>query len=283
MPELYSLPYDITNSKHVRIIYNHPAHTTPVHMHAYVEIELVLSGKCKQLINGTVYDNIERGSLYLLTPVDFHQLFDFEAPIKAINLCFDSSFYSSDIVQLFMNKSSNIVLKLNAKELETAEKMIEQIRESNESEDKYSKRYTKNVIECFLIYILRLSELKITEAFDAKLSPIQKALQYLFQHYRENPSSEEMAKICGYSESHFCRQFKNLTQKTYIEFLNTLKLNYAKVLLLSDNLPIIEVADICGFNSVSNFNRVFKQQIGIPPSEFIKRNNSKSKEKNFEH
>ncbi len=279
MPELYSLPRNITSHKHVRVITNHPTHTTPVHMHEYVEIELVLSGKCKQLINGTVYDNIERGSLYLLTPVDFHQLFDFEAKIEAINLCFDNSFYDSDIVQLFMNKKSNIVLKLSPEELSVARKMIEQIKESCATEDKYSERHTRNLIECLLIYILRQSELKSFESFDAKLSPIQKALQYLFQHYRENPSSEKMAKICGYSESHFCRQFKSITQKTYVEFLNTLKLNYAKVLLISEKLPIIEVADICGFNSLSNFNRVFKQQMGIPPSDFIKQNQSKSMKK----
>ncbi|MBR3966487.1 MAG: helix-turn-helix domain-containing protein [Clostridia bacterium] len=279
MPELYRLPMEITNHKHVRILMNYPSDTTPVHMHEYVEIELVLKGKCKQLINGTIYDNIERGSLYLLTPVDFHQLLDFESRLEAINLCFDDSFYDSDIVQLFMNKSSNIVLKLNAEELATAQKMIEQVRESCASDDKYAMRYTRNVLECFLIYILRQSESKSTEVFDAKLTPIQKALEYLFQHYRESPTSEQMAKICGYSESHFCRQFKNLTQKTYVEFLNTLKLNYAKVLLLSDKLPIIEVADICGFNSVSNFNRVFKQQLGIPPSDFIKQNQSKQKKK----
>lgn len=241
-------------------------------MHTYVEIELVLDGKCKQLINGLVYDNIERGSLYLLTPVDFHRLFDFESPVSVINLCFDDSFYGSEIVRFFMNKNSNFLLKLSPDEIDAVEKMIERIQEGSSTDDKYSKTYVKNELENFLIFILRKNELEHPEAFKMSLDPMQKVIQYLFLHYGENPTCEEMAKICGYSESYFCRQFKKLTKKTYVEFLTNLKLNYAKIFLLSQNMQIIEIASACGFNSISNFNRIFKQNVGITPSEFIRRN-----------
>ncbi len=269
MPEIYRLPKEIIENKHIRIIINKPANTTPLHMHDYFEIELVISGKCKQLLNGTVYD-IGKGSLYLLSPVDFHQMFDFESTLTAINICFDNYFYSSDIVQKFMNKTGNIVLCMNAEEMKVANDIINQLRESCEPNDRYTERYTKNILECFLIFILRLAEKNSIPAFSSELDPIQKGMQHLFLHYRENPTIEEMAKKCGYSSGHFCRQFKALTGRTYIDFLNSLKINYSKILLLTSKTAIIEVADICGFNSVSNFNRVFKAEVGVSPSEFIK-------------
>ena len=271
MIERYTLPENITEHNHIRIIYNHPTWTTPIHMHRYFEMELVLSGCCKQMLNGKVY-NISRGSLYFLSPVDFHRLFDFEEKLEAINISFDNYFLGSDIVQIFMNRVNDIVLQLDDGEIEKAESIIKLLKESGKIEDKYTERNIKNLLECFLIYILRKAEGNSNESFSTELTQIQKGIRYLFLHYKDNPTVDEISKICGYSPSHFCRQFKSITGATYIGFLNSLKINNAKILLLTSQTPIIEIAELCGFNSVSNFNRVFREQVGISPSEFVKKN-----------
>lgn len=52
------------------------------------------------------------------------------------------------------------------------------------------------------------------------IPPIQTVLQYMYLHYKENPSAYEVLKICGYSTEHFCRRFKNTTGKTHTHFFN---------------------------------------------------------------
>lgn len=79
-------------------------------------------------------------------------------------------------------------------------------------------------------------------------------------------------KFADIQQSIFCRQFKSTTGKTYTHFLNLLKTNHSKIMLLTSNLSIIEIAEMCGFTSISNFNRVFKDEVGLSPSEFKKQN-----------
>lgn len=122
------------------------------------------------------------------------------------------------------------------------------------------------------IFLRNMHDKQLNDVDSSELSPIQTGLQYMYLHYKENPSAYEVSKICGYSTEHFCRQFKSTTGKTYTHFLNLLKINHSKIMLLTSNLSIIEIAEMCGFTSISNFNRVFKDEVGLSPSEFKKQN-----------
>jgi AraC-like DNA-binding protein len=69
----------------------------------------------------------------------------------------------------------------------------------------------------------------------------------------------------------FCRYFKTVTNKTYIQFLNEIRIGYAcKILIEEENKNITDVAFLSGFNNMSNFNRQFKLVQGMSPSAYIK-------------
>ena len=58
----------------------------------------------------------------------------------------------------------------------------------------------------------------------------------------------------------FCRYFKVRTNKTFFQFLIDIRIESASKLLLKNNeLSVIEIAELCGFNNISNFNRKFKE------------------------
>ena len=80
-----------------------------------------------------------------------------------------------------------------------------------------------------------------------------------------------MAKISGYSTSYFSKQFHEITGKKYIDFLTSLKLKHAKLLLSTTNKTVIDIAESCGFKSLSNFNSTFKNREGISPSQYRKK------------
>ncbi len=274
MVNIYGLPKEITENNHIRILSNTVRSETALHMHNYYEIEIVLSGRCKQNLNGEIY-NITEGSVYFLSPVDFHKLYDVEETVKVTNIAFENYFGSSVVLQDLTNRSHNIITQLNDTEKSLIEKIISLLVVSTATNDKYSEKDIRNILESLLIYLLR----KVNESNESlpsiENSPIQNGVKYIFAHYRENPSLSDVARISGYNESYFGKKFKELTGKTYIEFLNSLKVNYAKILLLTGKSTVIEIASDCGFSSMSNFNRVFKLAVGMSPSEFAVKNKRK--------
>lgn len=77
---------------------------------------------------------------------------------------------------------------------------------------------------------------------------------------------EDAVRYSGYSPSHFSKMFKRLTGMTFSEYLNIIKVENAILLLHSHNRPTITFISLkCGFTSVRNFNRVFKQITGYSP------------------
>lgn len=93
-------------------------------------------------------------------------------------------------------------------------------------------------------------------------------LEYLRDHFQEEVTVSEAAKRVNLSPNHFCKIFKRLTGKTFIEYINLLRVNQAERLLMDTDLPITLVADKVGFGNLSYFNRVFKSYKQMPPSRF---------------
>ena len=94
---------------------------------------------------------------------------------------------------------------------------------------------------------------------------MKKALLYLHGHFRENPTLTEMARLFGFNTNYFSSRFHQYTGKTFKNYLNLLKLEYAKKLLLSGDLSVTEIGYAAGFTSLPNFLRCFKTHFGMSP------------------
>ncbi|RZL61886.1 MAG: AraC family transcriptional regulator [Pedobacter sp.] len=93
---------------------------------------------------------------------------------------------------------------------------------------------------------------------------------YLMQHYDRNITLEEVAEEAHMTPQAFCRYFKKHTRQTLVSFLNEMRINEACKKLTSGNFENISaVAYTCGFNSLTNFNRVFKSVMGQAPKTYI--------------
>ena len=78
---------------------------------------------------------------------------------------------------------------------------------------------------------------------------------------------EQAVRFSGYCPSHFSKTFKALTGLTFGDYLNRLKIEYAVSLLQGkDALTVTDVCSRCGFSTIRNFNRVFKQTVGCSPT-----------------
>ncbi|MFK4810279.1 AraC family transcriptional regulator [Devosia neptuniae] len=98
---------------------------------------------------------------------------------------------------------------------------------------------------------------------------INKVLAHIGGHLTEPFNESDLAAIAGQSASAFSRSFRRHTGMALVQYVNRLRINLACQLLMSDEaMPIIEICYAVGFNNLSNFNRQFLTQKGMPPSRF---------------
>jgi AraC-like DNA-binding protein len=97
---------------------------------------------------------------------------------------------------------------------------------------------------------------------------IEKVMRYLNNNFDKYVSLGEAAKVASMSEVGFSRYFKARTGKTFIDALTEIKLGHASRMLIETNSDITEIAYACGFNNISNFNRLFKKKKECTPKEF---------------
>lgn len=92
--------------------------------------------------------------------------------------------------------------------------------------------------------------------------------EFLHHNFSTTIKLADVASMVNMSEPSFCRFFKQRTSKNFVDFLTDIRIGAASRLLVDSYLPIADIGYSCGFNNLSNFNRVFKREKGIAPSEF---------------
>lgn len=99
---------------------------------------------------------------------------------------------------------------------------------------------------------------------------IHSALQYMRKNFCEPLSIEALAAMHNLSPSYFRTIFKKHTGSSPIDYLIDLRVNYAAQLLLGSNLSVQEISEMTGFQSQAYFSRIFKQKLGLTPTEYRK-------------
>lgn len=89
--------------------------------------------------------------------------------------------------------------------------------------------------------------------------------KFTLENYQRPIQLEEVAEVVHMNKAAFCRYFKQHTRKTYLNFLNEIRLQKASELLRNSELSIAQIAYEVGFNNLSNFNRTFKLVKGKTP------------------
>jgi AraC-like DNA-binding protein len=94
---------------------------------------------------------------------------------------------------------------------------------------------------------------------------------YTLLHYHENITLEKIAQVSHMTPPAFCKYFKKHTSKTYITFLQEIRVREACKKIQRQELDSLSsIAYACGFNSPINFHKVFKKYIGISPSSYLR-------------
>ena len=99
-------------------------------------------------------------------------------------------------------------------------------------------------------------------------SRVQQVYTFVSEHFQREISLDEIAQQVNMTVPAFCRFFKKLTQKTFTQFVNEVRIAHACRLLSEDHLGIATISFDSGFNNLSHFNKQFRLITGVSPREF---------------
>lgn len=102
-------------------------------------------------------------------------------------------------------------------------------------------------------------------------SRLNKVIEFTFKEFQRPITLKEVAGLANLTPEAFCKYFKTRTRKTYINFLNEIRVNHA-CRLLTEEKSISAICYDCGFMNLSNFNRIFKKIKHVSPGEWRKIN-----------
>lgn len=136
----------------------------------------------------------------------------------------------------------------------------------------FSNSKSKRPALLSIFYSILQSVLRSGEA--AEHPALKKAIGYVKDNLG-NPllNATEIACAAGYSEGHLRRLFKEIYKVSPMQYLNELRIDTAKNLLLSTGLSVKEISEQCGFNSPFYFSTIFKAKLGRSPSRYRDENN----------
>ncbi len=129
---------------------------------------------------------------------------------------------------------------------------------------------------CVYLILLQIGRQKKSAPLRAALEPtelrqrepIEPALAYVYEHYKEDIQVSDLARSCSMSESYFRKQFARIMGMSPLEHINRYRVHRAMNLLLTTGDSIQNIAVRAGFSSVAAFNRNFRQYAQLSPSDW---------------
>lgn len=257
-----------------------------VHLHRHQEIQITyIKEGTGTLIAGNYMQPFMPGDIYILGANQPHLFksdpiyFDKrkKKKVEALSLFFNPAQFHETVLALPETKpirrfieQTNSGLKISAA---ATKKILVEMQQVQQAKQAYR-------LSSFIQLLQTLSNNKgnrvlssastIYSISDTEGLRMNDVYRYTMEHYTEHISLEQIAAVAHLTVQAFCRYFKKHTRKTYISFLNEIRINEAcKKMTGNAAVAISSVAYECGFSSAVSFNRVFKQVTGVSPSRYL--------------
>ena len=113
----------------------------------------------------------------------------------------------------------------------------------------------------------------VSENINAKSSPsemiIEKAKEYIAEHYADNISLYDVANYVFLNASYLSRLFKQYTGENFRDYLISIRITKAAELIKQNKYKIYEISELCGYKNPKYFAQQFKQVTGLSPTEYL--------------
>lgn len=281
--------------------YSPAVQSSPLHMHDFMQVNYVYRGKGRHFVNNHWFDII-KGDIFVIPPGVPHyilasndpdvELIEFEFVPGFINQNFENienmeSFLDFAYIEPFLVSENNIKPRLNlcgGMQVEVEDLLFEALKEYENRAPGFVLLVKSLLLKLLVIagreFTKELNREESQSMFGLHKDAICNAMQHIANHYSEDLTIESVARKYALSQSYFSYLFKNITSKTFTEYLNGIRIAKAMELLSTTNGRVLDICLETGFRNVNHFNRLFKQKIGVSPSAYRKTFKQVAKVKN---
>lgn len=264
-----------TNEHLIIQVDKEPVFYNRLHQHEEIQISHIINGSGKLLVGDSIHQ-FTKGDIFVIgsnLPHVFKSVLD-EKDAHMITVFFTSQSFGTDFFKLpYFNDFESFFININAGfKVESNKKKI--IHQLLKLESQHKLKRLVSFLE--LLEELRQASTQVLSKFvyTKSLSTnegerLQLVFDFVFKNFQKPISLEKIAKMAFMTPNAFCRFFKQRTNKTFFQFLIELRVAHACQLLNQNKeLNINIVADLSGFNSISNFNKKFKKIKGVTPTQY---------------
>lgn len=292
MKPLYQeLPFPIDSHIHY-YIEDLPHFIVPWHYHPAIEIMYITRGIGTRFV-GDCIEQYEEGDVCMIGPNLPHEwrnddaYFDKESGLRATCIClfFKREIFDPNFIRLpEMNNIRDLIERSRRGLKFTGNSKLEITRFIRSSVNDVGVRKVTNLLT--LLELMATSteyELLTSVGFTNSVNSedferFNKVYKFLVKNFATSIRLEEVSTLVGLTPTAFCRYFKERTKKTFVEYLNEMRIGYSKKLLLENKMKISSISGEVGFPNLSNFISQFKKVTGMSPSQFQKQFGVKAKQ-----
>lgn len=242
---------------------------TPEHAHPGWSFIVSFDSYCRTRIGTTIYDSIP-STIFAMEPDIPHQELPSETVSRYIAVMIDTHYLEEQlsVYKKSIHEIHNTMICPSSQRL--VDELKEFMTEYEEAVPGYEPLLKASALKITHLIIRQLLDLKHPGSVIMHRMSVNKALEFLNEHYGEKISLNDLAKAANCSDSHFSRIFKEETGLAPSDYIMKVRLDYAKRMLRSDEKTLTQIALDCGFNSSSYFSHCFSRAFNISPSDFKK-------------
>ena len=252
--------------------------TFPLHYHEELELNLIINAKGAKRIVGDHIEIIDDLELVLVGPNLYHAWFTHQCKseeIREVTIQWHKDLFEDRLLRRNQLSFIRSMIERSQKGIlfskETVQQLTPRILSLNQKNGFDSVLELLSILHDLSISrnMRTLSDVSFTnEHFTYNSRRIEKAFEYMNNNYDKPITLGEVAKLVSMTEVSFSRFIKKRTGNTFIDSLNEIRLGHASRMLIDTTHSIAEISYNCGFNNISNFNRVFKKKKTCTPKEF---------------
>ncbi len=264
------------NTSFVARTYRTPNFEVPWHQHVEYELILFTEGYGKCYIGNYIGD-FAIGDIFFLganLPHTFQKA-EKDLVTSAVVVQFHGDFWGDDFINLPESKSIKEFFKISAKGLKISDNgnpRLGILIKALEDAEGFSRII--KLAECLELmstaYTYTLLSIQNLENLSQKQDRINAVFQFTLKNFQNVITLKEIAKIACMSVPAFCMYFRKSTKKTYINFVNELRIGHACKLLMDTQKDIMNICYESGFNTLTNFHKQFLKLKFTTPSAYRK-------------
>jgi len=243
------------------------------HFHLQIEMIYCLSGEIDMMIDDEEY-TLKAGDLGVVFPNLQHSYA--QSGVKKDNEVCLLIFYPSYIEEvarewMYMLPEYPIIRKDQLPDF--FPQIWEQLSEVYaNNKELYMFRAYASLIAAHILPLLRLNSIRdIVGDIDARYTIMQRVMNYIYQHFREEITLAKVAKEVGVSQGVLSKMFTTAIGDNFVNTVNSMRISYAKKLLESKEYSVGEICYMAGFRSNRTFFRNFKERCKMTPMEYRER------------